>query len=117
MVLGRGVDADQAEGLHLEAGLLAHLARERLADRLAGLDRAAREAPEVVVGAVLEEHALGAEDDGRDAGADHHRAPSYGDARGARKQRGVRRFRVCPDSGRRACGEGAAGRGGSRSPT
>src|SRR5260370_10790506 len=69
------VDADQPPHGDDQAGLLAHLAADRVRHRLADLDRAAGQPPLSSVGALLEQEAAAAvEDDGGHAGADPQRA-------------------------------------------
>ncbi|MCZ7589355.1 MAG: hypothetical protein M5U27_10985 [Gaiella sp.] len=54
-VAGVGVDAQDPLHLHLDPRLLLDLAYDRLRDALAGLHRAARDRPVLVVGAPVEE--------------------------------------------------------------
>src|SRR5581483_3758167 len=87
MVRRRRVDADEPPRPHLEPRFFADFPHDRLAHRLARLDAAAGQAPQMIVAAELEEDALRPEDDRRHAGADHHGARLYGCADGARKRR------------------------------
>jgi hypothetical protein len=73
---GIGVDADEPAQRDLDAGLLAHLARRGVRDRLADLDVAAGQAPAPVVAALHQQQraaGAGVPDDGRDREADRRR--------------------------------------------
>src|SRR5262249_56895724 len=66
------VDADQAERLDVQPGLLADLADQRLPHRLARLHSAAGESPAPGVVATLEQHAALLEDHRRHPRTDRH---------------------------------------------
>src|SRR5262249_33792579 len=78
VVDGVGVDPDETHRLHLEPGLLAHLAHDRLPDRLARLDATARQPPAPRVVATLQENPLVREDHRRHPGSDLHGRHSRG---------------------------------------